>query len=241
MAKTETAIIDYSAQAGHGMDNISNNDLQIPFLQIIQTNSPEVDKTSTNYENKGIKGASAGDIFNTVSREVLADFGKPLNVIPVNYNKAWVEWVPREEGGGMVKVHNDADILRETTKNEKYKDVLPNGNIIETTAYHYVLYSHNDNWVQALISMQATQLKHSRAWLSKITSIRMKKEDGTSFVPPMFSHSYNLYAVTESNKYGSWFGWKVEVDKVVEDTGVYDQATQAGITSRAALTDNNPF
>ena len=113
---SDTQVIDFSAQAGAGLENVSNEDLQVPFLQIIQTNSPEVDKAASDYESKGIEGASAGDVFDTVSRKVIADFGEPVRVIPIAYNKAYVEWVPREQGGGIVTVHKDPGILTQTTK-----------------------------------------------------------------------------------------------------------------------------
>jgi hypothetical protein len=221
---SDNAVIDFSKHANAGLENISNQDLQVPFLQIAQSNSPEVDKASSEYETKGISGASAGDVFDTVSRQVVAPFGEPVSVIPIAYDKAYVEWVPREEGGGMVTMHKDPSILSECTKNDKYKDILPNGNIIETTAYHYILYGNDDNWTQAIISMQSTQLKKSRAWLSKISSIKMSKDDGTVYTPPMFSHSYNLSSATESNKYGSWFGWKIEIDGALKDPNAYNYA-----------------
>lgn len=221
---SDNAVIDFSQHANAGLENITNQDLQTPFLQIAQSNSPEVDKASSEYESKGISGASAGDIFDTVSRQVVAPFGESVSVIPIAYDKGYVEWVPRENGGGIVTIHKDASILNDCTKNEKFKDVLPNGNIIETTAYHYILYESGNDWTQAIISMQSTQLKKSRAWLSKISSIKMSKDDGTVFTPPMFSHKYNLSTHAQANNHGSWFGWKVEIDGTVEDPNAYNFA-----------------
>jgi hypothetical protein len=237
---SDTQVIDFSAQAGAGLENVSNEDLQVPFLQIIQTNSPEVDKAASDYESKGIEGASAGDVFDTVSRKVIADFGEPVRVIPIAYNKAYVEWVPREQGGGIVTVHKDPGILTQTTKNEKNKDVLESGNIVETTAYHHVMYESNDEWINAILSMQATQLKKSRAWLSKITSIKLTQEDGTIYTPPMFSHTYDLSSVTESNKYGSWFGWKVEINSALSDPNAYNLALAVREKTQLAL-ESEPF
>ena len=236
---SETAVIDYSAHAGAGLENVSASDLQVPFLQIAQTNSPEVDKASSEHESKGIENANAGDIFDTVSRTIIAPFGEPLKVIPVGYNKQYVEWVPREQGGGIVTVHKDPEILLQTTKNEKNKQVLENGNVVETTAYHAVMYLYNGDWTQAVISMQATQLVKSRRWLSKITGIKMTNAEGKIYTPPMFSHIYNLHSVTESNKYGSWFGWKVEVDSVLEDGETYQRALTARESTLSL--ENEPF
>ena len=49
------------------METIGADDMQIPFLRILQPLSPQLLKT----DSKFIKGASAGDIFNTVNWSVL--------------------------------------------------------------------------------------------------------------------------------------------------------------------------
>ena len=54
---------DLYAGAGQGMENITSEDMQIPFMRILQPLSPQLIKT----DSKFIKGASAGDIFNTVT------------------------------------------------------------------------------------------------------------------------------------------------------------------------------
>jgi len=219
----ELTTIDYSKHAGVGMENVSADDLQIPFLQLVQTNSAEVDKGHPDHATKSIAGVEAGDIINTVSRKVISKYEENLPVIPITYSKAFVEWRPRDQGGGMIQVHADANILTSCTKNESFKDILENGNEIVTTAYYVVMYKDVE-WEKAIIAMQATQLKKSRTWLSKIASIKLKDGDGNRFQAPIFSHSYNLSSITESNNRGSWFGWKIELDGKVEDSSLVDEA-----------------
>lgn len=236
---------DLSQYAGAGTESVTNEDLQIPFLQMLQSNSAEVDEGHPDHALKGIEGAKAGDIINTVSREVVSKNGEPLKVIPIKYEKAFVEWKPRSQGGGMIAVHG-ADILTQTNKNDSNKDILANGNEIVATAYYSVMYEDADNnWIKAIIAMQATQLKKSRAWLTKITSIQMDKEDGTKFQAPMFSHTYLLSSVRESNNLGSWYGWKIETGELVKDENVLSSAVNSLETSASPqLTtseDSNPF
>lgn len=219
---SETSV-DLSSYAGAGTENITKDDLQVPFLQLIQTNSAEVDRGHPDYATKAIEGVSAGDIINTVTRKIVASEGDVLKVIPVSYEKAYVEWRPRSQGGGIVQVHDSA-ILSECKKNEFNKDTLSNGNEIVATAYHIIMYEANDQWEKAIIAMQATQLKKSRAWLSKITSLKIAKEDGTKFNAPMFSHSYQVSSVIESNNLGSWQGWKIEFGSRVEDSEALNHA-----------------
>ena len=54
------------ADAGVGLENITTEDMQIPFIRIIQALSPQLQKDDPLY----IKGAEQGDIFNTVTHQV---------------------------------------------------------------------------------------------------------------------------------------------------------------------------
>ena len=87
------------ANAGKGLQNISNDDVTIPRLAIIQSGSPQRKKKDEKY----IEGSDEGMIFNTVTNELYKD---SLEVIPCGYRKTYVEWVPREKGGGLVAVHD---------------------------------------------------------------------------------------------------------------------------------------
>ena len=87
------------ASAGKGLQNISNDDVTIPRLAIIQSGSPQRKKKDEKY----IDGADEGMIFNTVTNELYKD---SLEVIPCGYRKTYVEWVPRDKGGGLVAVHD---------------------------------------------------------------------------------------------------------------------------------------
>ena len=163
-----------------------------------------------------------GQFYNTVSQEVSTS----LNVIPVLYQLKYVEWKPRETGGGLVEMHDaDSGILGKTTRDKvTYKDVLSNGNYIATTAYHYVMVQNKDgNWSQAVISMTSTQLKKSRRWNSLMLTQKVEGPSG-SFTPPTYAVIYKLSTVSESNDRGSWFGYQVEKAGQVEDASIYNEA-----------------
>ena len=71
---------DMAEFAGEGMDSIGTEDMQIPFLRILQPLSPEVQKGDAKF----IKGASAGDLFNTVTQQVW-DGEDGVVLIPCGY------------------------------------------------------------------------------------------------------------------------------------------------------------
>lgn len=198
-----------------GFEHVKADDLGIPFIVILQKGSPEVDKTNPEYATKKIEGAEAGDIINSLTREILyKDSGdETIDFVPCSYLKAYVEWTPRDTGGGFVRQHADATILTSCKRNERGQDVLPHGNVIVTTAYFggFVLREGQEP-MKVLISMTSTQLKKSRYWLNMATSM---KAGGR--VLPFYSHVYSLSTTIESNEKGSWYGWLIESGSLVTD------------------------
>ena len=209
----------FEADANAGSKNISQEDLALPFLKVLGQLSPEVNKRDGKY----VEGAEPGMILNTVTNEIF-DGAKGINVLPVFYERKYVEWADRGEGkGGPVAIHTaDSDIVSQTTRDKSFKDRLPNGNYLENTANHFVILL-GDSPQTALISMKATQLKISRKWNSIMMGLKLQGKNGL-FTPPTYSHIYNLKTVQMSNDKGTWFGWEVSKVGPVEDRSVYDIA-----------------
>ena len=206
----------FEADADKGSQNMTQEDLALPFLKVLGQLSPEVNKN----HGKHVEGAEPGKILNTVTNE-LYDGAKGIDVLPVFYERRYVEWQDRGEGrGAPVAIHSaDSDIVSTTTRDKSYKDRLPNGNYLENTANHFVVLL-GKNPSTALISMKATQLKISRKWNSIMMGIKLNGKNGL-FTPSTYSHIYNLKTVQMSNDKGTWFGWEVSKVGPVTDTGVY--------------------
>ena len=206
----------FEADANKGAQNISQEDLALPFLKILGQLSPEVNERDAKY----VKGAKPGKIINTVTNTLYDE----IEVIPVFYKRQYVEWADRGTStGAPVMIHSaDSDIISQTTRGKDYKDRLANGNYLENTANHYVIYL-NDTPQQAMVSMKSTQLKVSRKWNSMMMGIKMQGKNGL-FTPPTYSHIYKLKTVQMSNDKGTWFGWDVEKVGPVGDKNIYDMA-----------------
>ena len=209
----------FEADADKGSQNITQDDLALPFLKVLGQLSPEVNKQHGKY----VQGAEPGMILNTVSNECY-DGSKGIEVLPVYYHRQYVEWQDRGESkGAPVAIHSAAsDILSKTTRDKSYKDRLPNGNYLENTANHYVVLLGKTP-TTALISMKATQLKVSRKWNSMMMGIKLQGKDGL-FTPPTYSHIYKLKTVQMSNDKGTWFGWDVSKLGPISNKSVYDIA-----------------
>ena len=206
----------FEADATMGAQNISQEDLALPFLKILGQLSPEVNKRDGKY----VEGAEPGKIINTVTNALYDS----IQVVPCHYKRQYIEWQDRgQSSGAPVAIHEaDSDIISQTTRGKDYKDRLPNGNYLDNTANHFVLVVGN-NPETALISMKSTQLKVSRKWNSMMMGIKMQGKSGL-FTPPTYSHIYNLKTVQMSNDKGTWFGWDVEKVGPVADKSIYDMA-----------------
>lgn len=180
--------------AGAGFDNTTKDDYALPFLHILQKMSPQVDKRDPKY----VKGAEEGQFFNTVTQEAFEGENTGIVVIPVDFKKVFLEWVPRTLGGGLVAEHatrEEAELNRST---EKQTDIVD-------TANHYLLIRTANGWEAAVFSCTSTKLKASRAWMSMMSRVTVNGKPA-----PSFAKKYVLRTVSQSNDKGSYFNFKAD-------------------------------
>lgn len=213
----------FAADANAGFEEADASAYAIPFLQILQSGSPQCKKSDGKY----IKGAEEGMFFNTVTQEITSG-EEGITVIPCHYTQRFVEWRPREAGGGFVAEHLPTDpVVGTTQKDEKGRDLLPNGNTLVDTRNHYVLVVGGDgSLTPALISMSSTQSKVSRQWMSKMQGIKMKNAEGAFVTAPMASRKYKLTTIPRQNDKGSWYVYNVELAGIVDDMAAYNAAIE---------------
>lgn len=198
--------------SGAGSEGIGREDLAIPRITILQSNSPQVNKRDEAY----VEGCSAGDFYNTLDN-TFYDGEKGIKFVPCSYRRAFIEWKPRTTGGGFVKDHGtNPAILDKCTQDDNGKDVLTNGNLIVTTAEYIGFLINEETGIpqQVVISMTSTQLKKSRKWNTMIQQLLIPRPDGNGvFNPAMFYKAYKLTTVAESNDKGDWFGFQIDPDQ----------------------------
>ena len=195
---------ELAADSGEGFENTTADDYAIPYLSIAQSNSPQLKKSN----GKFIDGLEQGQLFDTVE----GSFFEGVNIIPVYRERYYVEWVPRDSGGGFVERHAiESDIIAQTTPNEKGRDILPNGNEIIDTVYLYSLIVGDDGINRpVVISFARTSMKKYKNLMSRARNIRIEGPNGP-FNPPLFSHIYTMKTVTETSKAGEeYFNWEID-------------------------------
>lgn len=215
------ATINLEADAGIGRENMTAQDMAIPFISVLQALSPQVKKGPHR-----IDGAEEGDLFNTVTQEVWAG-AEGIYLVPCAFNRQYVEWAPRDSGGGYQGAHDSDAILNQCSRDENGRDILPNGNLIVLTNYHYCLVVDEDENVldRVVVPFSSTFLKKSRRWNSMMSAIMIQGANGR-FNPPMFSHIYKLTTEHESNNKGEWYSPVIVTKGMITNPATYETAKQ---------------
>ena len=86
------ATFDMEADAQQGAQNISQEDLALPFLKILGQLSPEVNKRDGKY----VEGAEPGKIINTVTNTLYDS----INVVPCHYKRQCIVYRNRCTSAG---------------------------------------------------------------------------------------------------------------------------------------------
>jgi len=207
-SKAVAPVDDYSEDAGIGVENISRDELLIPFIRILQPLSPEVNET----ESKYVEGAKAGALINTATSE-LFDGKKGVLFIPVSRTHTFGEFVPRNSGGGFKGVWNDDDpripALR-AAQGQFGKLALDNGNeLVETYSFFGLVadaaegLSDDTFWQQAIIGFSSTQIRAYRMITARLVSLL-----GTPVKYPLWAFTWHLTTVGQKNAKGSFYGWR---------------------------------
>ena len=243
--KNTTAIAnimdDLYESAGQGREAIGAEDMQIPFLRILQPLSPQLLKT----DPKFIKGASAGDLFNTVTGDYWeADSG--VKVLVCAFQTKFLEFGLRESGGGfMGELDPNSPDIRQTTRNGA-NEMLPSGNELVRSAQYLVLAYDADGMTSQLVcDMKKTQMKVSKQWNTRRNGLKVMHPTKGLFNPPTWATPWTLTTVPESNDKGSWFNFavtqgdmtEVPMDVLQEAKQMYQDFKAGDIKTSAATSD----
>lgn len=231
-AKDNLPVAHYDAEDyGAGFEDMGAADLAIPFLSILQKGSPQVDEDSEAF----IEGAKPGMVLNTVTQEIYDAKEEGILFIPVHRVHNYIEWVPRDEGGGFVGVHEvDSPMIRQARahggKDGKLKSPDEN-DLVETFSVFGLAVHEDGSFDSAIISFSSSQIKHYKRWMTTARGVMVRSPQGQRVNPPLFAHIYRLKTRGESNAKGSWHGWdikfeggKAENARLEQDNELYQAA-----------------
>jgi len=213
LAKKEAAALvtfeGYSDYGQEGFDNTGKEDFSIPFLTVLQQLSPQLSEDDAAY----IEGAKQGMILNSVTGDLYSpETGVPFQ--PVITQHVYVEWVPRNSGGGFVAIHEmDSDVVKAakaaSTQFGKYK--VGENDLIETYYMYGNILDENDTVVsQAMVTFTSTKIKVYKAAMTKLRSFQVPVGEGRKASPPLFAHRLRLGAVKQTKNQDKFWNFKID-------------------------------
>ena len=213
---TNVAVTGFEEFAGAGLETTTTQDINIPYIQFLQSGSPQVKKGS----EKRIPDAVEGDIaVSGLNRLYKVDDtgNSELNVSVVQKITLLTEWAPNR--GGLQGYHSLAkkdELGIKKAKNPDGKEilVLPNGNeIIETDYLFCVAIPTNKKETPFFCILSMAQTKRS-AVRQLYTQLMFDCQNAL----PTFAFVYTLGTAVRTKDEWSWVVPKFT--KVTADDGV---------------------
>lgn len=224
----EDSYADYVDAGNDGFGNTTKDDFAIPFLAVLQSNSPQCKPT----ENGGLPGAQQGYLFNTVTQDIY----KGSVGIPIVFGTTehcYIEWYKRDgggQGGGFIARHElESDFVKQ--KKKEAADAQPGvrnpviewtdaegkvRQLLETFYTYAVIENSNGGLEKIVIGWTSTKIKQYRSFMNRARGLQIKvnpKDESSKKVPaPLFSHRYRIHSFLDRNKKGEFFNFKVDFD-----------------------------
>lgn len=182
------------------------DDLMIPSLRILQSNSKETKRSQPEY----VDGATDGLFFINVTRQLF----ESVRVIPVKYMHVVREFASADLNARMVADHGtDLSVLNGLERDDRGRYLRPDSaHVLTDSALYYLLVLTPDGAVPCAMRLGSTQWRKARRWNTVMQHFEMKDNNGRLFRPPMYARSYMLTARPEQNDDNSWFGYHIEPD-----------------------------
>jgi len=197
---------DLSKNAGAGLDTIVSSE-SMPLIKILQDLSAEIRTSHPDHEAKKIEGAKSGDLIFLKDRTLLA---QPLQVIPIAQDTVYVEWKPKNQGGGVVGHHDATIVSHPDYKKDGWKESLGD-NSLKYTIMVLVRFLVDGEWEQGLISFDGGFLKKIRGWNTAIANFKYPDAMKLDFAPPMFARKYEVSTEIDTNANGdTYFSWAIK-------------------------------
>lgn len=191
-------------QGGRGLSKDQADNI-VPIIRILQALSPQVQKRNPAY----IDGANPGDLLLRNAVEPIVNGEEGIYFQPCYFRKDWVEWVPRDAGGGMAGRHAHLPATAKQVEDDKGRNipkyVQPNGNELKETRYHFGYVLGHGKPMPFVIPMSGSGHAISKALM---TLLNMKGGDLDSFV-----HVLHLKTRPTANAMGEWYTWDITWDR----------------------------
>lgn len=204
---------DYGSDAGAGMEDVSQSEMLIPFMRIVQPTGNILKESHPSYNEH----AKQGMILNTAAG-ALYPRATGFGFIPCFREASYTEWVPVDAGGGFRGTwdHEDPRVAVLLKEQGEFKSLkTPDGTeLVETRTMYGVAVPRDaeGKWLieeaqAAVVAFTSTQIKKYRTLVTRLNALIGKPPRF-----PMFAWRWNVTTVPESNKKGDYYGWQMLLD-----------------------------
>lgn len=199
------------------------NELVVPRLKILQPLNPEVQEGESQY----VTGAKPGMFYNTSSNK-LTPGQEGMIICVIGHQKQTIEWVPREAGGGLVKIWGSDEgwkALCEPQEREKFVPVTKEGHTIDKQRSFLIfdIDKETGNIDPSFFNLKGTGNRVANLLATMLTQTRVRLSNNTVITPPFYYFTYKLTLDKVSNNKGTW--WTPRVIKYT-DTENYHIKTE---------------
>lgn len=200
---TDLTTTDYGSDAGRGFEHQSNSDIAIPFINVLQALSPQLDGEGA------VPGAKQGMFFNTVTQK-LTEGKVGILFVPGTTRQQFIEWVPRAHGGGFVAAHlPNSEVVRvaKSKAHETGGSLKVGDNELMETFYMYGVLSSEDGEVlgMAVIPFTSTKIKAYKNLNTTLRSFMLPLADGRKINPPLFANLVRFTTFKTKNSKGEFY------------------------------------
>jgi hypothetical protein len=192
--------------AGKGISTDAADNL-VPLAYVLQGLSPQVDEANA----ASIPGAKAGDIWLRNYATPIIKGKDGMLFQPCYFSKDWVEWVPRERGGGFVARHDSRPSDAEDRDGKLVR--RSSGNEVRETRYHSgFVHLNGGHSVPFVIPLTSTGHTVSRNWMFAMS----QRTDANGNIEPSYCQLWRLKTGQRVNAKGKWYVFEPAFEDYVE-------------------------
>lgn len=189
---------DYGSMSGSGFEGATPEDFAMPFLALLQPLSKACQENPD---------ARPGMLMNTVSKE-LFDGKKGIIFVPCARQHNFVEWKPKDQGGGIVARHEPtSDVVVEAKKASKVYGTYFTGDgneLVETFYFVGFVLDHPEATEPSgvvVVTFSSTKIKTYKRIMQVLNTFKGR--------PPLFANRLLITSVQEKNNKGSYFNYSI--------------------------------
>lgn len=215
-----SALAAYGDYGATGFEGADSSELAIPFINLLQSNSELVEAGK----------AKAGQFYNNVMETILDQF----EIVPCARERVFVEWVPVDDGGGLIAVHKpDSEFVTKaiaanggSTRDIKVAD--GKHDLVETIYVYVLLLSESGVPERAVISFSSSKLGRYRQFFTKASQQQIMVGE-RRITLPMWAHKWTVGSEEQVSKRNGKKFKNITLD------------FSGGVASGARLTPDDPL